>query len=423
MTSLNSDPALHNDSSQKQQKQPHSNLFTQLLRKVFLILITLILTLVFLLYIFVVLNIPQLVFLVALHTLGRLDSRIALKIKQLNIGLIGFGFYWFVFLLEVFADVELEFSGDFIEPGENALMMSNHLSNVDFLILTAIAYRKGMLSFLKYLAKKDLLYIPFLGFPAMLLGGQIILNRNWQQDQQHLQESVNSVLKDDIPCYITLFPEGTRLSEKNLKSSIQFSKERQLRELSKVVYPRVKGLRMILQAIKNQKASSKHTKGVKWVYDVTLGYPPTRQFIKAYEQHGSSSSRAIHTTHTTSTATHTHTTTTGTTTTHTQQQQRVFPVLPFADLLMKNLSGLKICVNIKKIDIDCIPVDDEKQFTEWCYERFYRKEDMLIELEKNALELLKQHSHRNISQSELSACYSFKNEKILDEPFRFTPWW
>lgn len=84
--------------------------------------------------------------------------------------MIGFGFYWFVFLLEVFADVELEFSGDVIEYGENALMMSNHLSNVDFLILTAIAYRKGMLSFLKYLAKKDLVYIPFLGFPAMLLG-------------------------------------------------------------------------------------------------------------------------------------------------------------------------------------------------------------------------------------------------------------
>ena len=147
----------------------HSILF-QILRKVFLIFVTILLTIVFLLYIFVVLNIPQLVFFVALHTLGRLDSRIALKIKHLNIGLIGFGFYWFVFLLEVFADVELEFSGDVIEYGENALMMSNHLSNVDFLILTAIAYRKGMLSFLKYLAKKDLVYIPFLGFPAMLLG-------------------------------------------------------------------------------------------------------------------------------------------------------------------------------------------------------------------------------------------------------------
>ena len=247
---------------------------------------------------------------------------------------------------------------------------------------------------------------------TLLLGGQIILNRNWQQDQQHLQESVNSVLKDDIPCYITLFPEGTRLSEKNLKNSIQFSKERNLRELSKVVYPRVKGLRMILQAIKHQKETCKHTKGVKWVYDVTLGYPPTRQFIKAYEH-----SKYSFLNHTQPQREQPQ---------QPQQQQRVFPVVPFADLLLKNLSGLKICVNIKKIDIADIPVEDEKQFTEWCYERFYRKEDMLIELEKNALEelekLLKQQQH-SPSQNELSACYSFKGEKILKEPFQFTPWW
>ena len=245
----------------------------------------------------------------------------------------------------------------------------------------------------------DCIWVSGLGIPVFekLIGQQIVLNRNWQKDQQSIEDSVNTVLRDNIPCYILIFPEGTRITRKNIEKSNEFARERGLKELHKVVLPRVKGLHMILTAIKSQ---NKTSKGIRWIYDVTIGYPPTREFIECYRQEGKSSNRVRE-----------------------SIQQRSYPVIGVAELLMKVLRGSKVCVNVRKVAVDTVPIEDDVQFNEWCYERFYRKEDMLNELEASAKERYKTCENENLTQQELSSLYQFKGEPVLKEPFVFVPWW
>ncbi|EFC42731.1 predicted protein [Naegleria gruberi] len=390
------------------------------LQKIISAVLSALLVIVFLLYIFMAINIPQITCWLLLHTIGRVHPRIARFIKVLNLSVSGLGFYWFVFFIEVYAGCELEFSGDEIKEKESALVMCNHVSNVDFLVLACIAYRKGLLGFLKFLAKKDLLIIPFLGFPGLILGKQIVLDRNWQKDQQSIADSVNSVMKDNIPSYVLIFPEGTRITQNNITKSNEFARERKLRELNQVVLPRVKGLGMMIKAITTQQENAnidlsvEKDNGIKYIYDVTIGYPPTREYIESCRKEAVNDKKVA-----------------------SSIVNKAFPVLGAPELLMKRLKGTKICVNIKKIPINTVPHHDEKQFNEWCYERFYRKEDMLSQLQTDAKENLKKLESKNSTststndlnpitvypQQELSKLYSFRNEKILNEPFRFVPWW
>ncbi|KAL9654851.1 hypothetical protein ABK040_008643 [Willaertia magna] len=347
-------------------------------------------------------------------------------IRYFKLSSIAVTFYWCVYALEIHGGIKLEFSGDEIDAYTNGLFMCNHICNIDFLILSSIAYRKGMLSFLKYLAKKELTYIPFFGFPGMVLSEMILLNRNWQTDQSEIQNKIYSLLKDNIPCYLIIFPEGTRLNAQKLKMANDFAKERNLKETEKVVLPRVKGLKLIMDSLKNllntKNPTKNHTKnnssinenhnneidnakdqfkmeGINTVYDITFGYPPNLNFVKEK-----------------------------------QNAKSIYPILDVIDLLMNLAQGVKICVNVKKIKLETIPTENEETFKDWIYERFYRKDEMLKEMEVNANRKLKKwkedkQSEMNdssllyITQKELSEMYEFVGEKVVDEPLRFVPFW
>lgn len=59
-------------------------------------------------------------------------------------------------ILERILGVELEFSGDELPIGENSILISNHVTNVDFLCIIAYQYRKGMCGHGKFMSKTSL---------------------------------------------------------------------------------------------------------------------------------------------------------------------------------------------------------------------------------------------------------------------------
>ena len=61
-----------------------------------------------------------------------------------------------VFGIEKLMGLEVEFSGDKIPANENAIVISNHVSDVDWIPALTLAKRKGMLGHMKFIVKESL---------------------------------------------------------------------------------------------------------------------------------------------------------------------------------------------------------------------------------------------------------------------------
>ena len=148
----------------------------------------------------------------------------------------------------------------------------------------------------------------------------IFLKRNWTEDQKKISQMFDYLIDHELPVYIVIYPEGTRISPSKYKEAIEFANERGITPLEQVLVPRRKGF----------SAMVKHFKGthVKYVYDITAGYVDGKF----------SHSR-----------------------------------------LLKGVSvdRKKLLVNVKRWKISDIPVDDEKKLNDWLMEQFYRKDRLI----------------------------------------------
>jgi 1-acyl-sn-glycerol-3-phosphate acyltransferase len=62
----------------------------------------------------------------------------------------------FVTSVENILGIDIEFSGDNVPEYENAVVISNHVTNMDVWLILALAHRKGMSGNLKFMAKEPL---------------------------------------------------------------------------------------------------------------------------------------------------------------------------------------------------------------------------------------------------------------------------
>ena len=93
------------------------------------------------------------------------------------------------------------FGRDKVKKGEAYLITPNHQSLTDIAILAAMGID------LKWVAKKELTYIPFLGW-VMAMAKDVLLDRKDPKSQFKMMRSCENFLKNDIS--IAIFPEGTR---------------------------------------------------------------------------------------------------------------------------------------------------------------------------------------------------------------------
>ncbi|CAI5437508.1 unnamed protein product [Caenorhabditis angaria] len=181
-----------------------------------------------------------------------------------------------LFVFENLSGVEIRIHGEMsILDGklvENCVILSNHQSNVDWIIPVMLAARHGPggneQSF-RVMVKKSIHFVPLFGW-YIFQHGYIYVRRFGE----FIGEPVLRQLKwlnDTIPPYwLLIFPEGTRLSAKKTKlieESCRFLEKNGRPEMRNVLCPRSGGLQLALDNLQTLDA----------IYDLTVMYGQTRQ--------------------------------------------------------------------------------------------------------------------------------------------------
>ncbi|MBN2255694.1 MAG: acyltransferase [Deltaproteobacteria bacterium] len=142
------------------------------------------------------------------------------------------------------------------------LVLSNHQSWVDILVLQKIFYRR--IPFLKFFIKKELIWVPLLGlawwaldFPFMKRYSSSFIKRNPHLKGKDLETTRKACEKfKTIPVSVMNFVEGTRFTEE--KHRKQNSPHKNL------LKPKAGGTAFVFQAMGEQ---------IHRIVDVTIAYP------------------------------------------------------------------------------------------------------------------------------------------------------
>lgn len=227
----------------------------------------------------------------------------------------------FVYLLEHIDRPQVIITGDPLVRNQSALVIANHQSYTDSLIISGIALRYGMLSHIKFFAKDSLKWIPILGWGIWLMGN-ILVKRNWHDDEKKITEMFDEWKRSRHPIWLVSYPEGSRRTPEKVKSSQTFARERQLPLLTRVLTPRTKGFVATVHSLRNTH--------IRYVYDLTIRYDPS--------------------------------------------------VPTIYDVFAHKLKEMKLIIHIKRYDISELPTDTY-ELTRWLYERFQEKDKLLEKMQ------------------------------------------
>ncbi|XP_006227918.1 1-acyl-sn-glycerol-3-phosphate acyltransferase delta isoform X1 [Rattus norvegicus] len=145
---------------------------------------------------------------------------------------------------------------------ENAIVVLNHKFEIDFLCGWSLAERLGILGNSKVLAKKELAYVPIIGWMWYFVE-MIFCTRKWEQDRQTVAKSLLH-LRDYPEKYLFLIHcEGTRFTEKKHQISMQVAQAKGLPSLKHHLLPRTKGFAITVKCLRDV---------VPAVYDCTLNF-------------------------------------------------------------------------------------------------------------------------------------------------------
>lgn len=149
-----------------------------------------------------------------------------------------------------------------LRPGSWYLVLSNHQSWVDILVLQRIFHRR--IPFLKFFIKQELIWMPVLGlawwaldFPFVKRYSRTVLERKPHLKGKDLEITRKACHKfRDIPVSIMNFTEGTRFTRAKHR--------RQKSPYTHLLRPRSGGIAFVLNAMGEQMTS---------ILDVTIVYP------------------------------------------------------------------------------------------------------------------------------------------------------
>lgn len=153
-------------------------------------------------------------------------------------------------------------TGDDVPVGENAMVLSNHQAMPDITFLMFLAITKQRLGDMKYFVKKQLAWVPGVGW-GMLFLDCIFVARDWASDADTIRDTFARINQARVPIWLISFSEGTRMTARKLDAAQAFAKERGLREPRHVLVPRPKGFSASIEGLRDH---------LDAVYDVTIGY-------------------------------------------------------------------------------------------------------------------------------------------------------
>ncbi|CAN4119877.1 unnamed protein product [Withania somnifera] len=172
-----------------------------------------------------------------------------------------------VWLFDWWANVKVELYTDQetyrLMGKEPALVISNHRSDIDWLVGWVLAQRVGCLGSTIALAKKSLSYLPVLGW-SMWFAGYVSLERSWIKDEKALKSGFRELNDFHQPYWLAVFVEGTRFTHAKLLAAQEYAVFAGIPIPRNVLIPRTKGF----------VASVSHMRSViPAIYNITLAIP------------------------------------------------------------------------------------------------------------------------------------------------------
>ncbi|KAL4641314.1 1-acyl-sn-glycerol-3-phosphate acyltransferase delta [Arapaima gigas] len=145
---------------------------------------------------------------------------------------------------------------------ENAIVVLNHNFEIDFLCGWTFCERYGVLGSSKVLAKKELAYVPLIGWMWYFLE-IVFCKRKWEEDRKTVVQSLQNLRDYPENYWFLLHCEGTRFTEKKHQVSMQVAESKGLPKLKHHLLPRTKGFCITVQNLRGT---------VSAVYDSTLNF-------------------------------------------------------------------------------------------------------------------------------------------------------
>lgn len=185
-----------------------------------------------------------------------------LQFRRFNSFLAATWWGWCVSGVEFFHGTHLVVTGDDIPSQDNAIVIMNHQSMTDILVLLAFAKSKGRLGDLKWFVKDVLKYVPGVGW-GMLFLDCLFIRRNWTEDKEYIHNIFDKFIRHSIPIWLISFVEGTRLRPSKLNRSQSYARDHGFVPLKHVLLPRTKGFVASARALRGH---------IQAIYDMTAGY-------------------------------------------------------------------------------------------------------------------------------------------------------
>ncbi|XP_010265751.1 PREDICTED: 1-acyl-sn-glycerol-3-phosphate acyltransferase 2-like [Nelumbo nucifera] len=172
-----------------------------------------------------------------------------------------------VWLIDWWAGVKVQLYTDsetFQSMGkEHALLISNHRSDIDWLVGWVLAQRSGCLGSTLAVMKKSSKFLPVIGW-SMWFSEYVFLERSWAKDESTLKAGLGRLKDFPRPFWLALFVEGTRYTRAKLLAAQEYATSTGLPVPRNVLIPRTKGF---VSAVSNMRSF------VPAIYDVTVAIP------------------------------------------------------------------------------------------------------------------------------------------------------
>lgn len=185
------------------------------------------------------------------------------RFRALNRWCAGNIWGWWARMAENTMGIEVRIVGDPIPGPENALVLPNHQSMADVMVLLCLARRTGRIADLKWFVKDPVKWVPGPGWGMYFLDC-VYVKRNWARDEATIHRTFAKYAAERIPLALVSFLEGTRKTPAKHAAAVAFARGRDLPVPRHTLVPRTKGFVATMTGLRDH---------LDAVHDVTIHYP------------------------------------------------------------------------------------------------------------------------------------------------------
>ncbi|CAL9132040.1 unnamed protein product [Musa acuminata var. zebrina] len=208
-----------------------------------------------------IVNLVQAIFFITIRPFSKSLYR---KINRVVAELLWLQVIW---LVDWWAGVKVQLFADSktyaLMGKEHALVISNHKSDIDWLVGWILSQRSGCLGSTLAVMKKSSKFLPVIGW-SMWFTEYLFLERSWTKDESTLKSGLQQLKDFPRPFWLALFVEGTRFTPAKLLAAQEYAASQGLPIPRNVLIPRTKGFVSAVSIMRSF---------VPAIYDVTVAIP------------------------------------------------------------------------------------------------------------------------------------------------------